>query len=313
MADASDKVFEDLSSWRRLKEMIGDGDAEGLHLECKAPGQPRVTKDLQAHLGRAVSGFANTAGGVVLYGMSTTRHTASKLDVLTDIEPIGNVASFEQQLQRYVVTVATPPALGSRTKILKARKRDTRGLVVLHVPKTLGDPVQSTEDNRFYFRSGDAFTVAPYAMIKRLFSATDSPDLRPLFGSHSVSPRDDGSFNIVVRVQNMSSAIAEHVKVFAVVENADACAAITPGDAFEFQPPAKPGMEFLMCTYPCVIHRGLREVIGDFEITMKARKRRLDLAILVYANRMVARRFNYAVTLSRASLSVQTLCARDLY
>src|SRR5687768_16740518 len=98
MSDAGFTLYETITSYAHLQEMIATGEAEGLLLECKAPVDPRLTKDLRVTLGEAVSGFSNTAGGVILWGVSTTRHGHSGLDVLTQLEPLGAAKSFARQV-----------------------------------------------------------------------------------------------------------------------------------------------------------------------------------------------------------------------
>ncbi len=159
MPDASYDVYKNLSSYKRLEELIGDGETENLYLECKAPSIPRLNKELQVHLAKSVSGFSNTTGGIVIYGISTTKHSHSGLDVLTQMEPLGNVQKFEQQIHRTIPTLSTPPILNFHTKTIKKKASDSKGVVVTHIPKNDGDPVQSAQDNLFYFRSGDDFTI----------------------------------------------------------------------------------------------------------------------------------------------------------
>ena len=43
MANAAFELFEDLRTYMRLRQMIDDGETEGLHLECKSPAVPRLT------------------------------------------------------------------------------------------------------------------------------------------------------------------------------------------------------------------------------------------------------------------------------
>jgi len=45
---------------KRIQELIDTGESESLHLDCKAPGAPQLSRDLRAKLAEAVSGFANT-------------------------------------------------------------------------------------------------------------------------------------------------------------------------------------------------------------------------------------------------------------
>lgn len=111
MLDGSDYLFASLSTYADLKELIDNGEAEGLYLECKAPAEPRLTRDLRAHLAKAISGFSNTAGGVVIWGISTTKHAQSGLDVLTQLAPIGECRRFQQQVEKAIPSLTTPPDL----------------------------------------------------------------------------------------------------------------------------------------------------------------------------------------------------------
>ena len=128
MIDGAFELYKQISSFARLKDLVDNAEAETLHLECKAPTEPKLTKDVQSHLAKAASGFANTAGGIIIYGISTTKHAHSGLDVLTQVELIGNVAYFEKQIHGRIPTLTTPPVTGYATKIIRRRKTDTKGV-----------------------------------------------------------------------------------------------------------------------------------------------------------------------------------------
>ena len=70
-ANAAGILFDRLSSFARLWELVLDGEAEGLHLECKAPHVPRLDRRQRVKLASALSGFSNTGGGVIVWGMGT--------------------------------------------------------------------------------------------------------------------------------------------------------------------------------------------------------------------------------------------------
>ena len=315
MADASFEVYGSLTLYRRLQDMIDDGETEGLHIECKSPSVPRLNREHKVHLAKALSGFSNTAGGIVIWGVSTTKHSHSGLDVLSQIEPLGNVRQFEKQITSAIPTLTTPSVINFQTKILRRRSSDTRGVVVVHIPKSYGDPCQSNQDNLFYFRSGDEFSIAPYEMVKRLFSATDSPDLSPLFDTDFVNHQDDGSFEIPILIQNNSSAVGENIYVSVIIENADDCERIS-ASGMSYTPSTTPGKRAYMKDISHVLHRGLNLWVDRIKITMKSgkrRKRRLDITIRLFANRMVAKEFRYAVSLTKKNFSVRCLNECTLY
>lgn len=223
MSDAARQFYDSLTQYSDLQELINNGEAEGLYLECKAPGAPQLTRDIKSQLGRAVSGFSNTPGGVIIWGVSTTKHEHSGLDFLSQIEPIGNCKLFARQVERAIPTLTTPSVTTAETKVMLQNKTDTRGVVITYIPKLIGDPTPSNIDNIFYFRSGDDFSVAPYEMVKRLFAATDVPDLHVLFDGKLVKLGTDGTWEVPIALRNDSSAIAEQIYASVRVDNPSAC------------------------------------------------------------------------------------------
>ena len=79
MADASLGLYNALSRYSDLVDLIAEGEAESLHLECKSPGSPKLGKDLKNALAKAISGFSNTAGGVILWGIRLRTHKKDSL------------------------------------------------------------------------------------------------------------------------------------------------------------------------------------------------------------------------------------------
>ena len=315
MADASLGLYNALNRYSDLEDLIAEGEAESLDLECKSPGSPQLGKDQKNALAKAISGFSNTAGGVILWGISTTRHAHSGLDVLTQIEPIGQCRSLAGQLASVVPRLTTPPILNVTSKTIKRRPNDTKGIVATHIPKHLGDPVQSNEDNLFYFRSGDEFTVAPYEMIQRLFLATISPDLHPVFASALVKLAADGFWEVPIVVENRSSAVGQHVMVSIEVLNPSSCEKIS-ATSFTDESDVNIGKTVFHRALQSVIHRGLNTIAGTLRVKMKVRKRAkrlLRLKIEIYADKMRAREVAASVHLAKKQISVELKKARYIY
>ena len=128
MVEASRQLYDLLTRYSYIEELMSNGETEGIYLECKAPVSPQLTREIKANLARAISGFSNTTGGVILWGVSTTKHTHSNLDVLSQIEPIGNCKQFARQIENAIPTLTTPSIIGSDTKIVLKVKTDTRGI-----------------------------------------------------------------------------------------------------------------------------------------------------------------------------------------
>ncbi|KKL15736.1 hypothetical protein LCGC14_2502620, partial [marine sediment metagenome] len=285
------------------------------HLECKSPLSPTLNRDMKDKLARALSGFSNTAGGVVLWGVATTPHSHSKLDVISHLEPVGNCARFEKQIRAAIPTLTSPSVLKYETKLIKRRRADTQGVIAVYIPFTSGDPLLNNNNNVFYFRSSDEFVPAPYELIKRLFSATDVPDVYPMFTQELVNLETDGSWSIPIIIDNRSTAYAEDMDVSVTIINPSSCENIT-ASKFRDTSDINPGMKVFMASLERGIHRGMPVVVGTLKVKMKTSKRikrRLDISISTYANRMRARNVKYTLTLAKSKFTVKTISDDYMY
>jgi hypothetical protein len=315
MSDAAMKLFNSIMHYKDVEELISNGESENLYIECKSPSGPKLNQDLQSTLAKAISGFSNTAGGIILWGVSTTKHAHSNLDILTQIEPIATCKLFEQQINKAIPSLTTPSITKTASRLLFKKGKDTRGVVVTYIPKSAGDPVQSNKDSMFYFRSGDEFTLAPYEMVKRLFAATDNPDLQ-LVILHRLTKRDEnGKWTIPIAVENRSVAIAEHGKISILFKNPGSCEEITVtniSDLSELNAKEK----FFLGDMKDIIHRGITSIIGNIYIKMKGAKipkRLLEFEVSLYANRMRARKFIVSIHLAKTGFTVKEIKEDYLY
>lgn len=315
MADAGLSLFDQLKEYSDFEDLIEGGEAESLFLECKSPGEPRLTKDQKNQLGVAISGFSNTAGGVLVYGLSTTTHKHTGLDVISQIEEIGLISKLEQQVKNAIPATTVPPVFGTNTKIVKRQPRDSKGVLLLYVPAVAGDPVQATHDNVFYMRTGDEFRPAPYEIIKRLFSAVDVPDLYVWVNENLVEKKDDSSWNLPIVIRNNSTAIAENALVSVTVLNPNATESITATGLTDVSE-LNPGQTIFNGGLSEVVHRGMNVVVGNLIVKMKVgnrAKRRLDLSIIIYANKMRARQLQFDLTLAQSGFKVTNVKQSFLY
>jgi hypothetical protein len=152
-------------------------------------------------------------------------------------------------------------------------------------------------------------------MIKRLFSATESPDLYPVFSEDLVKKETDGSYNVPITIENRSSAIAEHTKVSITIKNTSSCEKITV-KSFQDQSSVNPGIKIYIRDATMVIHRGMSRVVGSLYVKMKKGKRpkrRLDISITLFANKMIAREIHYIVNLTNKKFTVRRISENTLY
>jgi hypothetical protein len=300
--------LDHLTTYAALGELINDGEAEGQYLECKAPRSPRLDRSQRSELGQSLSGFGNSGGGLIIWGISTTRHEHSGLDVLSQREPIGNVRRFAQQVDAAIPGLALPVLQVPPTRVVLTRRDAERGIAVTYIPPSPGDPVQTTGDRHFWIRSGAEFVQAPYDLVRRMFTGADAPDLIPIFDPRLCSLEADGSWTITFGLANMSSAAAAQTTLTVTVLNPEAVETVVAVDGFQDIGAVNPGETMFGANLAATVYRGLNIVIGRLQVRM-ARGRRprrvLRLGVNVFADRMRARRWEETIHLSRAGFSIR--------
>jgi len=299
MADAALSYFDSLEKWEDLEGLIEQGELEGLHVECKTSAVPRLNKDQKKKLAKSLSGFANTAGGVLIWGMATTRGTHTGEDVMNQIEPIGACAGFRRQVESAIPGLTTPPLMDCQHKIILKQPQDTRGVLLTHIPYHGEKPIQSSEDERFYMRSGGGFVPLPYVMIERMFAATEVPEVTVGVVENLVERRADNVWRIPFWIGNASAATAEHVDVNVEVLNGDAFAEVT-GDHLVDESPFNPGRCVFSSESMRVLHPDKRQVFGRLVVKTLQQEGAtpvVELAIAAFACRMQVRQWKISIHL----------------
>lgn len=312
--ESAEAIFNSLNSFEDIKRLIDGGEAENKYLECKSPGSPQLNQGLKFQLSQAISGFSNSGGGIIIFGVSTTKHAHSGLDILTQIEEIGSIKTFKQQIDLAVSTSSTPNIDLYRSKILTKKPSDTKGLVIIFIPSTSGDPIQA-DDGKFYLRSRDEFVEMPYETVKRMFTGSSGPDLQPIFDYRLVKLQKDGSWKIPIILENNSSAAAKDTEISVTINNIDSCDQVT-GDRLIDQSEINPNKKIFMVDIGSPIYRGQNMLVGYLTFKMKKvkiAKRRLDLTIDIFSMNMRAKTYSITVQLAKKGFTVRKTKSEYLY
>jgi len=250
---------------------------------------------------------------IIIWGMQTIPHQGN-LDVLTQTTPIGNIARFSQQVRRAAARAAEPAIDGIEHRVLKKAHTDRAGVLVTFVPPTGGDPVRSVEDGTFYIRSGDELVSMPYEVLKRMFAGASGPDIQPLFDARLVKANGD-EWEIPSFVANQTSATGRDVRITVEIENPEACETVRPHELSDISG-INPGKKLFESFVERPIYRGISFLVGTLFVTMKRekrRRRRLDVRVSIFADRMRARHWLIRIQLAQKGFSVRRVEDEFLY
>lgn len=153
--------------------IINSGDQENFYIDFKdistLENATRLSDSDRKNLAKAISGFSNTSGGLIIWGIKDNRNnTFSKC-------PIQNSNNIVGLLNDAVSKLSLPIMSGVNSFSIKNQKGD--GYIITEIPKYYFSPVQVNPSlsikeisGRYYIRSGSDFVVANHDIISGLYN-----------------------------------------------------------------------------------------------------------------------------------------------
>jgi hypothetical protein len=190
MDDQSHETFRTLQQFRDkenpeslLLTYCADtlGRAEGLMHDYKQKtncDDPKLGEDDKKNIAKTTSGFANSAGGIVIWGLK---------DKSLETMPIDKIERFQENLLGFAANCVVPRVAGLDACVIPARDSMSRGYLVYHVPQSELPPHQincnATQniDRSYYLRTGEGFQKAEHFQLEDLFGRRPRPKLKLVF------------------------------------------------------------------------------------------------------------------------------------
>ena len=180
--DSTHDLFERISDGGEpfLEQVRQEGWAETLSLDFKQAGNERgeLTRDDRRNLAEALSGFANSDGGIIVWGVDC-RKDEDSVDVASELRPIANIKRFISDLENATPQLAAPGVIGVEHRALLKRDDFGAGYAVTYIPKGTGLPHMAIakDQHRYYYRSGASFLKMEAFMLADRFGRRPQPKL----------------------------------------------------------------------------------------------------------------------------------------
>ncbi len=205
-----------------LNDMVTKKKSETDFLEFK--GASKISdQQVKEYWSQALSGFANTEGGVLIWGIRADKiadpaDPSRKIDAASSLDLVPVPLSFLQLLKDVRLEATIDPVPGIDYVHYENRSGGTEGFVVCMVPESSQKPHRAQLDpkRQYYQRIGDSFVILPHPLLRSLFYPRTRPSLGAsievtFFGDNnkgcivfSVSLKNKGTSsarNLVVRVK----------------------------------------------------------------------------------------------------------------
>lgn len=132
-------------------------ESEILDFKLAKNGNGQLETEDKANLAKALSGFANTKGGLLVWGVYCAQNDKGE-DCVQAFKPIASIVAFKSGVQSSIHQLTAPPVQGVEFTCIFEDESKTTGYLVLHVP-TSSIPIESVfkKCKGFYERAGTSF------------------------------------------------------------------------------------------------------------------------------------------------------------
>lgn len=212
-------LYDHLRSKKALATLVLERAKETVYLEFKTAHAPLSNSDKE-NLSVAVSGFANSDGGVILWGITNgtgkEKHNATGFDLIID------VGLFQDQINAILPNAVTPFISVEMTAITF---EGNSGVVVMYVPSSERRPhrAELAQQRGYFKRVQDSFRQMEHFDLEDMFGRRQRPLIRPEFtvSLSQYNSTGEGSdprkywypLNIDMTLLNDGSSVGQHVSI----------------------------------------------------------------------------------------------------
>lgn len=199
-----EKVIDEFIITRKSEELFLDfkrsannGDGSVLHSNDRN------------NLAKAISGFGNSEGGVVVWGIDCSKDFDGA-DVAQAKHSIKNVKKFVSWIEGAVSGCTIPPHSGVKNYPLPIDKNGN-GFVITYIPKSNRVPHQTVGGFRYYIRAGSSFVPTPHGVLAGMFGRHPQPNVFIMFvvGPANMVNVERVNFEVGFLIRNQGPGIAK--------------------------------------------------------------------------------------------------------
>ncbi|SED78932.1 Putative DNA-binding domain-containing protein [Rhizobiales bacterium GAS188] len=137
------------------------GNEEAVDFDCKLKSDataPMLNRDDKGNLGRTLSAFANSAGGLLLWGVDARPDPAAQIDRIVAFHPISQLARFKHELERHSTEAVMPRLANIAITAVPDTGSSDQGFVAMYVERSERRPHRCELVEKGYFRRAGSTT-----------------------------------------------------------------------------------------------------------------------------------------------------------
>lgn len=215
MRDNAARIYQEVVQLgiEKIRFFVSEQQEENLFIdfkEKKNPTQSGVSSDDKRVYAKALSGFSNASGGVIVWGVEGRKKGNDLPDVATALKPIKHLKKFLTDLNSLVSDAIVPLNTGIVNTPIFLSELEDEGFIVTFVPESEKPPHRAMcSDNKYYTRAGDSFILMEHYMLEDSFGRRQKPKLEidyKLNKAYKIG--DNQHFTITFGIRNIGKYIA---------------------------------------------------------------------------------------------------------
>lgn len=160
-----------LNGEEEIDRLISLGEQESFYIDFKESttqsSANKLSESDRKNFAKAISGFANTSGGLLIWGIKDNKNGAFSK------KKISNPDNFIKLLNNEVSLLTLPPQ--KEVNSISIKDNNDKGFVITEIPKYYFSPVQVITcikeiQYKYYIRAGSSFVPANHDIISGLYN-----------------------------------------------------------------------------------------------------------------------------------------------
>lgn len=196
-----------------INTFITNKTKEGLYLEFKQKSNSKhgnLDNDDKKNFSKALSGFANSDGGILIWGVQTrTKDESAK-----KLKPINQVDDFVRSLKSFLTSATQPIIDNVLIEKIPKDKSKFRGYVKCLIPQSFKAPHRSYFDREYYKRSIEGFYRLEHFDLEDMFGRRTRPVLKVKAEIKQHPGEDKTLYELHFNLFNEGRAIAKYTSLF---------------------------------------------------------------------------------------------------
>jgi hypothetical protein len=204
---------------KKIKDLITTGVEENLNLDYKAADALGKTDGKKAEISKDVSSFANSAGGIIIYGIQEHNDPAKK-HLPEKINPVDRTAFTKEWIEQVVNTNVSPKISGLKIFPITIGKTEENMVVyVVEIPQS--NTAHQAKDKRYYKRYNfESVSMEDYE-IKDIINRANKTDIEITFEVYhgkkwfkKYAETDNVKIKATIWAYNNGNKVAQYLQVF---------------------------------------------------------------------------------------------------